>query len=103
MKIMSNGVLYEAFLRQAEVGAVWNKGRVVPNFDQNVWRWDCYGAVMKRSEYGNCNSKFGWEIDHIYPKERGGSEDLSNKQPLQWENNRKKGQTVPVLGGLYGL
>jgi hypothetical protein len=45
--------------------AIWDKGRVIENFDASVWRWDKCGAVMKYSEHGNTNSPHGWEIDHI--------------------------------------
>ena len=27
---------------------------------------------MKKSEYGNVNSEFGWEIDHIIPLSKNG-------------------------------
>ena len=37
----------------------------------------------------------GWEIDHIKPVARGGSDDLSNLQPLYWETNRNKGDQYP--------
>jgi 5-methylcytosine-specific restriction endonuclease McrA len=74
---------------------VWNKGRVIPDFDSEVWRWDKCGNVMKYSEHGNVNSENGWEIDHIKPTSLGGSNELSNLQPLQWENNRSKGDTYP--------
>ncbi len=50
---------------------------------------------MKRSEYGNTNSDHGWEVDHEKPVARGGSDDLSNLQPLQWDNNRKKSDAYP--------
>lgn len=78
--------------------AVWNKGKVcVQNgitHDATIWRWDAYGNVMKYSDHGNTNSKHGWEIDHIYPVSRGGSNTLDNLQPLQWQNNRSKGDRV---------
>lgn len=80
--------------------AVWNKGREIvgkdgKHWDKDVWRWDIRGAVMKYSEHGNTESKFGWEIDHIKPSAKGGSDDLDNLQPLCWENNREKSDTYP--------
>ena len=77
-------------MNDATVDAVWAKGRTIPNFDSSVWRWDCYGAVMKYSEYGNRNSEYGWEIDHIVPVSRGGQDNILNYQPLNWENNAEK-------------
>lgn len=66
---------------------VWEKGKVVSNNDPKFWRKDQCGAWIKRNEYGNRNSQYGWEIDHISPS---GSNDLSNLRPLQWENNVSK-------------
>lgn len=77
------------------VVAVWTKGRVIDGYDRNVWRYDMCGTPMKFSDYGNTNSKHGWEIDHIKPVAKGGTDDLSNLQPLQWDNNRRKGDTYP--------
>lgn len=62
---------------------VWEKGRVDPSQDPDVWRKDECGAWIKHSHYGNRNSEFGWEIDHITA---GGSEDLTNLRVLQWQN-----------------
>ena len=65
------------------VQKVWEKGRVDPGQDPDVWRKDECGAWVKRSHYGNRNSEFGWEIDYITA---GGSEDLTNLRVLQWQN-----------------
>ena len=52
---------------------------------------------MKRQEHGDTNSKHGWEVDHIKPVARGGTDSMENLQPLQWENNRKKGDNYPAF------
>jgi len=69
---------------------VWEKGRVVSNNDPNVWRKDQCDAWIKRTEHGNRDSQYGWEIDHIDPD---GGDELSNLRPLQWENNVATGDS----------
>ena len=66
---------------------VWGKGSIVSGANINQWRKDqCY-AWIGWEYYGNRSSIYGWEIDHIKPESEGGSDDLSNLRPLQWENN----------------
>ena len=81
------------------VQKVWEKGTVVAGNKPNDWRKDQCGAWIGRSYYGNRNSQYGWEIDHIKPESKGGGDELSNLRPLQWENNavRQTGRlTCPV-------
>jgi hypothetical protein len=72
----------------ATIEAVWAKGTPEPGYAS--FRKDQCGASMKRDRYGK-TEQWGWEIDHKKPVSAGGSDDLSNLQPLRWENNRAKG------------
>jgi len=74
---------------------VWEKGQPIDGYDRNLWRRDTCGHAMRFSDHGNENSQYGWEIDHIVPVSKGGSDSLPNLQPLYWENNRKKGNKYP--------
>lgn len=76
----------------ATIEAVWQKGTPEPAY--SGFRKDTCNASMQRTKYGD-TVQWGWEIDHIKPVAKGGIDDLSNLQPLQWENNRHKGDDWP--------
>lgn len=81
---------------EATVEAVWNKARTIPGANASARRMDRCGAIIDRSAYGSTTENgTGWEIDHIRPVARGGTDDLNNLQPLQWQNNRAKGDSYP--------
>jgi 5-methylcytosine-specific restriction endonuclease McrA len=72
----------------------WNKAAIVLNYDPRVWRQDRFGLFIRWSDYGNRLSEYGWEIDHIHPSSKGGSDGLHNCEALHWRNNLAKGSRL---------
>jgi len=69
----------------------------IPEKAKRVWRnrfgdaqkgVDDAGVEIALSAYGNEDSSFGWDLDHIKPKSQGGSDEDSNLRPLNIPSNR---------------
>ena len=73
------------------VEAVWNTAPI--SHEHPPLRLDAFGALMWRGGYGNTNSRFGWEIGRKHALANGGNDAPENLQPLQWENNRRNGNS----------
>lgn len=90
-----------------QIEQVWQKGTIVTGNDPNIYRKDQCGAWIARGQYGNRESQYGWEIDHISPQSNGGNDQLSNLRPLQWQNNVDKSNgrlSCPVkANGVYNV
>lgn len=89
--------LLQAAPSESRVLAVWRKGRQVLGADQALWRLDVYGNWILFAQYGNRNSEYGWEIDHIWPDALGGPDELWNLRPLHWRTNARR-QLAQGLG-----
>lgn len=82
---------------------VWEKGIIDDKYPSNRVRKDACGAFILYDAFGDRNSIFGWEIDHIYPasklNEKGYSEDkinnIINLRPLNCKNNASKADNYP--------
>lgn len=74
---------------------IWEKGISVEGYDANLYRQDFAGAWIARDKYGKTESMLGWEIDHVYPIAKGGKDHLINLRPMNWQNNKSKGDDFP--------
>lgn len=69
------------------IDAVWQKGSLIPDENPWVWRTDRCGNMIFYADYGNIDSVFGWLIDHIVSLANGGTDNIENLQPVQWEEH----------------
>jgi len=75
------------------IDAVWQKGSLIPGENPWEWRTDRYGNMIFYADYANIDSVFGWIVDHIVSLANGGTDNIENLQPVQWEVN------IPVAPG----
>jgi 5-methylcytosine-specific restriction endonuclease McrA len=82
--------------RYGEVGTkdkVWNSARKVKGKDPNKYRIGNYNELAYYYSYGK-HSSMGWQIDHIIPSGRGGSNSIRNLQLLNSNINVKKSDSL---------
>ena len=51
-----------------EIEDVWSQGLIIEGWNPDIVRQDAAGAWILREKYGDHDSIFGWDIDHIYPQ-----------------------------------
>jgi hypothetical protein len=56
---------------------------------------DYSGRIMDKSAYGNSDSKFGWNIDHIRPESAGGTNKQCNLEICHIQTNIEKADKFP--------
>lgn len=78
---------------QDQINKAWRNAKPIRGANPNTHRQDPYGNKISRGSYGK-NSAMGWEVDHIKPKSRGGSDATRNLQALQTKVNREKSDSL---------
>ena len=77
-----------------QLDQIFAKGAKVPGKDPAQYRKDACGNEIYRYSYGK-ETPMGWEVDHSYPKAKGGTNCSRNLKPLQSSENARKGDTYP--------
>ena len=83
--------------------AVWNKAKTEEGYNPDLFRKDACGAWISWNQYGVKDNLYGWEIDHICPRdlleELGYSEEeiwnINNLRAIQCMNNISKSNDYP--------
>ena len=76
------------------IEAVWEKASPIEGYDRERFRKDCCGAIIAKDKYGDIDSVFVWQIDHVYPKKIGGKDDLDNLVPCSGRIMNQKVMTI---------
>ena len=74
--------------------SIFKRAKRIVGKNPDLYREDAYGNVIHRNSYGR-NSEMGWEIDHIRPVSKGGTDNIRNLQALQTGENRRKKDKYP--------
>lgn len=77
-----------------QLDAIFAKATPIHGKDSSLYRKDSCGNVIYRRSYG-LETTMGWEVDHNFPKAKGGSDNSRNLKPLQSSENARKGDTYP--------
>jgi len=78
---------------KSQIEKAWNNAKRIRGKDPSKYRRDPNGREIFRGSYGKRSPK-GWEVDHIKPKARGGSDHTVNLQAVTTKINRRNGASL---------
>ena len=76
-----------------QIEKAWKNAKKIRGEDPDQCRQDPYGNKIRKNSFGK-DSAMGWEVDHIKPEARDGSDATQNLQALQTKVNREKGDSL---------
>ncbi len=90
------------------INDVWKKAPFIDIRHPEYGKHDPCKACIKEEYYGNQDSDYGWQIDHIFPEallEKAGVpqeliDDIDNLRPMHCKNNNKKSDKFPKYPGV---
>jgi 5-methylcytosine-specific restriction endonuclease McrA len=88
---------YKSTSKPKLVEKVWSKAKPIRGKDPDKVRKDAANHLINKASYGKTTA-MGWQIDHIKAKNKGGSNDIVNLQPLQSSYNMSKGDSLKKAG-----
>ena len=77
---------------------IWLKStKVIKGASHDLFALDYHDNEIHYFCYGNRNSSFGWEIDHIIPEALGGRTIFDNLRAIHWRTNARGGGIISSL------
>jgi len=70
------------------INQIWEKARIIPNFDPAMYRKDRFGAWIKKGDYGMEDVKLslGWSIVTCIDEATAIDAESETLIPLHWQN-----------------
>ena len=65
---------------------IWEKAKPIPGLDPYLFRKDEWGTTIRKVDFNNETSVYGWCIHYIIPPWEGGPREPVNLQPVNLHN-----------------
>ena len=76
----------EMSLSKDELEEIWRKGEVILGVNPKFIRRDIYGNWIKRNDFNNIHSSFGWTVSSVKIQKFGEGEYYETLMPVHWKH-----------------
>ena len=63
---------------------IWEKAEKIDGQPADEWRRTHDGKKIRKDDYADSESEYGWELEYIIPVSQGGTDDINNLRPCYW-------------------